>query len=247
LSFTKNEQKGETMKKIILIVSIVVISVVFLNADVYIKQQVNVGAFMGQPAKETFQEHWLGKNKMVMISQDNTMILDLEAKKFYMANHGNKSYIETDLPLDLTQLMPEQMAQMMKGMMEGMTISIQPNGQTKQVANWNTSGYDVKITIMGMEMKMTFWASRDVPFDWKKYSDLYSEIYKAQFRMGEKFMEEFKKVQGFPVETEMDVMGMKATTTTVEISQKSPGPDTYSVPAGYTKKDKLSMEELQQR
>ena len=235
------------MKKLILIVSLLVISVVFLSADVYIKQKSNVGAFMGQPAKETIQETWLGKNRMATISKDNSMIMDMEAKKIYMANHGNKTYIETDLPLDWNKLMPEQMAQMMKGMMEGMTVSVQANGQTKQVANWNTSGYDVKMTMMGMEMKMTFWASKDVPFDWKQYSELYSEIYKAQFRLNEKFMGEFKKIQGFPVETEMDMMGVKVTSITVEISQKNPGPATYSVPAGYTKKDKFAMEDLQQR
>lgn len=235
------------MKKLILMVTLVVISFALLHADVYIKQKTNMGAFMGKPPKEVVQEHWLGKNKMAMISQDNSMILDIDAKKLYMVNHGNKSYVETSLPLDITKLMPEQMAQMMKGMIEGMTINVQPNGQTKKVANWNANGYDVKMTIMGMDMKMVFWASKDVPFDWKKYSDLYSEVYKAQFRMGEKFMEEFKKVQGFPVETEMDAMGMKVTTTTVEISQKNPGPDTYSVPAAYAKKDTLSMEDLQQR
>lgn len=235
------------MKKLILIVSIVAISLAFLHADVYIKQKTNMGAFMGQPAKETFQEHWLGKNKMAMISQDNSMLLDIEAKKLHMVNHGNKSYVETDLPLDMTKLMPDQMAQMMKGMIDGMTITVQPNGQTKKVSNWNATGYDVKMTMMGMEIKMVFWASKDVPFDWKKYSELYSEVYKAQFRMGEKFMKEFKKVQGFPVETEVDAMGMKVTTTTVEISQKKPGPETYSVPDGYTKKDKLSMKDMQRR
>ncbi len=95
-------------------------------------------------------------------------------------------YIETTIPLDMTKLMPEQMAQMMKSMMDGMTISIRANGQTKKVLNWNTEGYDVKITMMGMEIKMVFWAAKDVPFDWKKYTSMYSEVYKAQFRMGEK-------------------------------------------------------------
>ncbi len=247
MSSKKNELKGETMKKIILILSVVAISFAFLHADVYIKQKTSVGAFMGQPPKDVVQEHWLGKNKMAMISQENSMILDMETKKLHMVIHGSKSYIETGLPLDMTKLMPEQMAQMMKGMMESMTINVQPNGQTKKVLDWNAAGYDVKMNMMGMDMKMVFWASKDVPFDWKKYSDLYSELYKAQFRMGEKFMKEFKKVQGFPVETEMDFMGMKITSTTEEISEKKPDAATYSVPAGYTKKDKLSMEDMQQR
>jgi hypothetical protein len=236
------------MKKLILIASIVVISFAFLHADVYIKQKTNTGAFMGQPPKEIFSEHWLGANKMAVISPDTSMIMDLGANKLYMVYHKNKSFIETDLPLDMTKLMPEQMAQMMKGMMDGMTISVQPNGQTRKVLNWNSNGYDVKITVMGMEIKMAFWACKDVPFDWKKYGSMYSEVYKAQFRMGKKFMDEFKKVEGFPVATEMDAMGMKVTTTTVEINpKKAAGAGVYSVPAGYTKKDKLSMEEMQQR
>jgi hypothetical protein len=235
------------MKKLILIVTLVGISFAFLHADVYIKQKTSSGAFMGQPPKDVFTEHWLGTNKMAVISPGTSMIMDLGAKKMYMVYHKNKSYIETALPLDMAKLMPEQMAQMMKGMMDGMTISVQPNGQTKKVSNWNANGYNVKMAMMGNEIKMTFWASKDVPFDWKKYGSMYSEIFKAQFRMGEKFIEEFKKVQGFPVATEMDAMGMKVTTTTVEISQKNPGPGTYSVPAGYAKKDKLSLEDLQQR
>jgi hypothetical protein len=235
------------MKKLIFIAALLVISFTLLHADVYIKQKTNMGAFMGQPPKELVQEHWLGKNKMAVISREQSMILDLEAKKLYMVIHGSKSYIETGLPLDMTKLMPEQMAKMMKGILDGMTISVQPNGQTKKVANWNANGYDLKITVMGMEIKMVFWASKDVPFDWKEFSYLYSEIYKAQFRIGEQFMEEFKKVQGFPVETEVDAMGMKATTTTVEISQKNPGAGIYSVPAGYTKKDKLSEQDLQNK
>jgi hypothetical protein len=234
------------MKKLILAVVVLAISFAFLQADVYIKQKTNMGAFMGQPAKELFQEIWLGTNKMAMVSPDNSMILDVGAKKMYMVYHKNKSYIETDLPLDMTRLMPEQMAKMMKGMMAGMTINIQSNGQTKKVLNWNAEGYDAKITMMGNEMKMTFWAAKDLPFDWKKYIGMYSELYKAQFKMGEKFMEEFKKIDGYPVETQMDTMGMKITTTTVEITNKDAG-TAYSIPAGYTKKDKLTMKEMQGR
>jgi hypothetical protein len=234
------------MKKLILAVVVLAISFAFLQADVYIKQKTNMGAFMGQPAKELFQEIWLGTNKMAMVSPDNSMILDVGAQKMYMVYHNNKSYIETDLPLDMTRLMPEQMAKMMKGMMAGMTISIQSNGQTKKVLNWNTEGYDAKITMMGNEMKMTFWAAKDLPFDWKKYIGMYSELYKAQFKMGEKFMEEFKKIDGYPVETQMDTMGMKITTTTIEITNKDAG-TAYSIPAGYTKKDKLTMKEMQGR
>jgi len=229
------------MKKSILILTLLVFSFAFLHADVYIKQQTKTGAFMGQPAKEMIQETWLGKNKMATISDEMNMILNLDENKMYMILNKTKKYIEASLPLDMTKFMPEQMAGMMKKMMEGMSLTIQPNGQTKQVGKWNTKGYSANITMMGMEMKMTFWATTDVPFDWKSYASLYAEIYKAQFRMGEKFMEEYKKVQGFPVLTEMNMMGMDVKSTVVEITKKSPTTDVYSVPQGYSKTDKLPM------
>jgi hypothetical protein len=103
------------------------------------------------------------------------------------------------------------------------------------------------MTMMGMEMKMAFWASKDVPFDWKTHADRFAELWKAQMRVGEKFMEEFRKIQGFVVATEMNMMGTVVTTTTLEIADKPANPSVYSVPAGYTKKDKLSMEDMQQR
>jgi hypothetical protein len=240
-------KKGEDMKKLMVILTVVLISFALLSADVYIKQETKTGAFMGQPAKEIVQETWLGNNKMAMISQEGTFVLDLVKNELYMVNHKTKSYVVATLPLDVTKLMPEQMAQMMKGMMEGMTITVNPNGQTKKVMTWNTTGYDVNMKVMGMDMKMVFWASKDVPFDWKKYASLYTMLYKAQFRMGEKFMEEFKKVEGYPVATEMSVMGMEVKSTVTEISNKTPGPDIYAVPAGYTKKDRLSMEDMPRR
>ncbi|UCH98006.1 MAG: hypothetical protein JSV88_14450, partial [Candidatus Aminicenantes bacterium] len=237
-------KKGENMKKLILIVTVVVVSFALLQADVYIKQKTKTGAFMGQPAKELIQETWLGTNKMASISDEMSMIVNLAEKKVYMVMHKSKNYVEAALPLDITKLMPEQMAPMIKQMMDGMTISVKPNGQTKKVLNWNAEGYDVNMKMMGMDMKMTFWASKDVPFNWKKYSDLYTEVYKAQFRVGEKFMEEFKKIDGFPVLTEISMMGMDINIKTMveEITKKTPGPGVYSVPDGYKKTDKLPMQ-----
>lgn len=220
------------MKKLILILTLVITSVAFLSADVYVKQQTT-----GPQPSTT--ETWFGTNKMATVSDAVTMIMDVGKKKIFIVSHKNKSYVETTIPLDMTKLMPEQALQMMKAMMDGMTVTLTPNNQTKKVANWNTKGYDFTIGVMGMEMKMTMWAAKDVPFDWKKYMSMYSEIYKVSFNMGEKFMKEFAKIDGFPVETEMNMMGQNFKTTTLEISKKAPGPGVYSVPAGYTKKDKL--------
>jgi hypothetical protein len=59
------------------------------------------------------------------------------------------------------------------------------------------------------------------------------------------------KVKGYWIssETTMEIMGTKMRTSNevVEISTKSPDASVYSVPAGYTKKDKLTMQDMQKR
>jgi predicted SpoU family rRNA methylase len=234
------------MKKLFLVVTLVLLSAAFLSADIYIKQETKTGAFMGQAAKDIVQEQWFGNNRIATITQDNSFIINMAEKKFYMINHKSKTYVESTLPLDIAKLMPDQMAGMMKAMMEGMTVSVQANGQSKKVGNWNTKGYDVNITMMGMNMKMVFWASTDVPFDWKKLALLSGELYKAQMRLGEKFVEEFKKIEGYPVASDMEMMGMKVSMVTSEISEKTPSANIYTPPAGYTKKDKFGMEDMKQ-
>ncbi|MCU0286250.1 MAG: DUF4412 domain-containing protein [Acidobacteria bacterium] len=232
------------MKKLFLVLTILLLSVAYLSADIYIKQQTKTGAFMGQPAKDIIQEQWFGKDKIATVTEENTMVINLVEKKFYVINHKKKSYVEASLPLDMTKLMPDQMAGMMKGIMDGMTVSVQANGQTKKIMNWNTRGYDIKMNMMGMDMKMVFWATTDVPFDWKNIAALSSELYKAQMKLGDKFVQEFKKIEGYPVASDMEMMGMKMTMNTVEISDKPAPAGLYTPPPGYEKKDKLGMEDM---
>ncbi|MCP5108341.1 MAG: hypothetical protein GY950_33450 [bacterium] len=248
------------MKKLILTFTLVLLSVAFLTADVYIKTKTHTGAMemMGQkqPAKDQLSEQWIGKDKFAQTTGNRSVIMDLAQKKLFIANHGNKTYVETSLPLDMSNLLPAQFAQMMA--MMKIKITVNPNNQTKTVGSWNCSGYDVVMEISGMmpiKMNMKIWASKDVPFDWKKYSDeMFPSVMKAsmgQMNIGENVIAEFKKIKGFQVASEitMNMMGndMKVTTKVLEIAKKSAPAGVYAVPAGYTKNEKFSMADLQQR
>jgi hypothetical protein len=221
-----------------------------LNADVYIKSVVHTDAFemMGQkqPAKDEVSEQWLGDNKMVNISGDRCMIVNMGKKIMYIVNHKDKTYVEATLPLDMAKLLPKDQAQMLN--MMKMTVKVTPNGQTKKVGQWNCAGYDVDMSMMMMQMKMVVWATTDVPFDWKIFSDLYSNISKLQF-MDDNSIKEFMKIKGHQIASEMtmNMMGanMKINSQVTEISKKAAPADIYSVPAGYKKNDTLSMQELQ--
>lgn len=243
------------MKKLIAVSLTVLAFASFAAADIYVKSKTHSDpmSIMGQsqPAKDSFSEQWIGDSQFAMLSDKNSSVLDLSKNVLYIINHQAKTYIEAPLPFDFSTILPAQMASMMSSMMK-MTVTVAPTGQKKTVGTWNCDEYDVTMNMMMMPMKMKVYATTEVPFDLKGYMEkVYGTTLKAQFRMDDTSVKEMMKIRGFWIatETNMEMMGAKIHTTTevVEISKKTPPAGTYSVPAGYTKQAKLSMQDMQQR
>jgi len=103
-----------------------------------------------------------------------------------------------------------------------------------------------------MPMKMRVWATTDVPFDYNQFNaKIWGNVLKSQMMFDENSAKEMMKIKGFQIASEMsgEMMGMKISSNTevLEISKKTPPANIYAPPAGYTKKDKLSMDDLQRR
>ncbi len=236
------------MKKAFAILAAVVFLTAFATADIYIKSKTHTDAFsiMGQsqPAKDDTIEQWFGDDKLAVLSSEMSSIVDLKKNVMYLINHKEKTYVEAQLPLDVTKLFPPQMAQMMASMMK-MTVTVSPTGQAKTIGQWKCSGYDVSIQMMMMPMKIAVWASTDVPLDMEKFSRLYSNVLKAQLRLDDASLKEMEKIKGYWIasETTGEMMGakMRSTTEVVEISQKTALPGVYAVPAGYKKTEFLDI------
>ena len=240
------------MKKISTIFIAVIVLAAFAGADIYVKSKVHTDAFavMGQsrPASDTVSEQWIGDDAFAMVSPERSSIINFKKNMMYMINHGNKTYIEATLPLDFSKLLPAEMASM--AAMMKMTVTVNPNGQTKTIGQWKCSGYDVTMQMMMMPMKMAVWATADVPFDLSNYMQkIYGSSLQAQMRLDEASVNEMKKIKGFWIssETSSEMMGakFKSLTEVTEISKKTPPAGVYAVPAGYQKQDKLSMQDLQ--
>jgi hypothetical protein len=229
---------------------------VLTHADVYIKQNTHTDAFevMGQsqPAKDVINHMWLADNKMASLSEDQSFIIDLESNKVFWMNSQNKTYIEMDLPLDISKYLPEQAAQMMANM--NISVAVQPTGASETIAGKKCDKYDVTMTIimmMTMEMKMKIWATEDVPFDWKKFQDKMIQMFSPTMPLGEEALNAFKQIKGWQMRSEMtmNMMGtdMKTVQEVEEITKKDAPDGTYKVPEGYTKQDKFSLEDMQRR
>jgi hypothetical protein len=238
------------MKKFFALTAFVLMVALSLSADVYVKQKTHTDGMMGQPATDVIQEQWIGDNAFASVSADQSIIMDMKKNLMYWVNHKSKTFVESTLPMDLTKLLPPEFAAMAGMMM--MTATVSPTTQTKKVGQWNCIGYDVTITMMGMPMKMRLWATTDVPFDYNQFNaKIWSNVLKGQMMLDEASVKEMMKIKGFQIASEMsgEIMGMKFNTTTevLEISKKNPPANVYAPPAGYAKKDKLSMDDLQRR
>jgi hypothetical protein len=240
------------MKKALLFAIVVLAVALLLPADIYIKTNVHTDAFemmnQKQPAKDEVTEQWVGNGLLANKTADKVMIMDMNQKAMYIVNLKNRTYVQTELPLDMSKLVPKEAAPMMA--MMKVTVKVTPNGQTQKIGKWNCSGYDVDMNMMMMQMKMKVWATTDVPFDWKSFAKMYANVSKMQF-MDDAAVSEFLKINGFQIamEMSMEVMGskMKVTSQVEEIAQKPAPAGTYAVPAGFTKKDTLSMADLQNK
>lgn len=242
------------MKKILTTIILTVFCAVFLTADIYVKQLNHTDAisFMGQqqPAKDEYKDMWFGKNKMALHGDDQSFIFNLDENVAYMIYHKKKTYIELKLPLDMSQYLPAEASQMLQ-MIGEISITVTPTGETQKIKEWKCDGYDINMSMMMMNLKMKVWACPDVPIDWKKFSEKMLQMANPTMPLSEKAIQEFMKIKGFQIKTEMSMsmMGadMKSYQEVVELMEKSAPAETYSAPAGYTKQNKLSMEDMRRR
>ena len=235
------------MRKTLALFTAVLSMAAFAGADYYVKSKTHTDAYsmMGKshPAKDGVQEQWIGTDRFAHVSSGLSVLVDLGKSQAVFINHKNRTYTPASLPLDLAKLLPPQMAQM-AGMMK-MTASVSSLGSTKKIGSWTCQGYEAEITMM-MPIKMTVWASTDVPFDFSHVMDKYvTNVLQGTLRLDEASLTELKKIEGYWIayETVIDMMGspMRTTVEAVEISEKSPPPDVFKIPEGYAKSDTLAI------
>lgn len=221
-------------------------------ADIYIRQISHTEAFsmMGQeqPARDDTIHMWMGTDKMAVEMPQMKVVIDLAENVMYWISHQDKSYVEMALPLDIDQYFPAQMTQLMKNV----KVTVTPTDEKQKIGEWDCQAYEMVMNIMMMDMKQKIWASTDVPFDWKEYSiKMLPKVSQATMGLPEEAVQEMTKIQGFQIKTEtiMDVPGneMKSWQEVQEITKKTAPDGTYTPPAGYSKKDKLDMMDIQRR
>jgi hypothetical protein len=241
------------MKKLILTVLIMIITTVYVEADVFIKTLTRaepINAF-GQsiPARETFSEQWISDNFYYIKSEEGfSYLYDIKKNIIYLIAHPTKSYLAISPEVDFTSLLPEEMAPMAQALKQ-MTISVTPTDEAAVINNIQCQGYRLEMVIMMYPIEMTIWASEELPVNLKRFlEEVWPVIMRLDLRVAGESASELNKIKGLWIayESRAKIMGTEVNSKTeiVELSKKTPPKGTYALPEGYRQKDRLEMEDL---
>lgn len=195
------------------------------------------------PGSDSTHAIWLGKDRVRIESDENTLIVRMDQSKVYVLDPKAKTASTIELPFDMKKYVPPEMASMvdqMKGMMS-MSATVTPSDETKKVGSWNAKKYAV--TIKGPQGPVTTedrWVTKDITgIDVTVYRDMMNKMF-VMMPGGEQIAEEMKKIDGIVVLTERTRTrggnSVKSTEELTSVESKDAPAGTYDIPADYTEK-----------
>lgn len=184
-------------------------------------------------------KNYMSEKALRTESGDTITITDFETMMVYHLNPKDKTCTKIDLKSVANN---EKMAGMMKQMQDSMKIT--PTDESKKIAGYECRKYQTS----GMMGEGEHWMSKDV----KGYEQYKTLGLKMQTVMGKtpmfaNIMGTFGKMEGFPVQTTMNMMGINTTSTLKQIEEKTLDKNLFKVPDGYKMSDMPMMDEIKQR
>ncbi|HEX9940814.1 MAG TPA: DUF4412 domain-containing protein [Thermoanaerobaculia bacterium] len=172
---------------------------------------------------------WIAGEKLRRDEGDASYILRLDRNRLYVVNHGERTYSELPLPIDLSKIAAPAAAQM--------KVQVTTTSETKRIGDWTARKYKVDISNpAGLRLDTTIWASKDIAA-YQAYSRMAASLAALQPGSAE-WARKLEQIEGFPVVQEVDVtMGTSRFRTREElvaVETRDAPAGAYEVPAGYT-------------
>lgn len=222
------------------------------NVYIKIKNHTSERVIRGDkfPAKDTFTNIWSSSNMYAQEKKNYKFIIRLDKNMIYFIDHKDKSFVAASIPLDMRKVRQPGIAEMSPGATRDLTVN--PNGQTRKLGDWNCSGYDAQSTfnirsLLISSYRYTIWTTTDVPFDWKAFNEKFLSSLKTignLYPFTRVMSKELQKIKGFQIAVEssyvMRGILIKMSSTVMEIAEQAAPAGTYEVPADYTQKEYLS-------
>lgn len=208
---------------------------------------------INNPATDSISEIWIGKNKMAYITSNRKIVVDTDKKSVFLIYKNNKIFAETTLPVNLSSLVPENIAIYLQGIKSLGTVK--KTGKNKKINNYECTAYEINsyINYQGEKVNESdtiVWIAGQVSFDIKKYNELNNELRKIR-NYNDKLISDMEKMEGFPMMSETYFypkgFSVRSISEVASITEEEPPTGCYSVPGGFNKKKKLSVRDLRTR
>jgi len=232
------------MKKVGLMLKYLLFSVVLglmissvAMADLYWESDQETKGMPGRPDETKVIKTYLTEYASRTEREGQITIMNFDTKVMYQINPQAKTYQQINIaemgkPPEMKGEKGQQMQQqMMKNMMGN--IQVTPTQETRQIAGYNCQKY----LVSGMMMNSDYWLSKDVKGyeEVKEIGKKVSAIFDENPMMKQMNIAGMMgQLDGFPVQTVMNIMKGTSTTTLKKIEKKSLDKSLFSVPEGYT-------------
>ncbi len=234
---------------------LIFLTLMFQNAyaDIYMKQKQHTDAItmMGQtqPATDVINESWITADKIVMMTEKQKVIMDMDKKSMTMINHETKSIV--DMPMDFSKNMDQKgdmsaeektEFQQLMGKMMQIDVKVEETNERKKIGKWNCRKYLQTINMAMGTTNSEIWATEDIKMDkdlYVKYSVGILSQMPGMSQNTSAITQELKKIKGVQVYSEqtMTMMGqaMKSSIELIEFKEGKAPSNIFDLPAEYKK------------
>ncbi|MEM7481560.1 MAG: DUF4412 domain-containing protein [Acidobacteriota bacterium] len=196
------------------------------------------GNLPGAQTGSSTVEVWLGDKRVSRRDDKTTMIFTQNPDRLVVIDHQAKTFSPIDLPVNLANLVPEDMQAMLP--MFKMEVEVTETDETRTIGDWQTKRWNLTLSnATGMVVNAVLWMTTDLDFDYETFRQLSMRMAELQ-PGGEGMAEKLQSIPGFPVltETAIDLRGttFKTFEELQKVEEKDAPSGTYEAPKGYTEK-----------
>ena len=242
------------MKSALFAVLALLVTASSLPAEVCVKHHTHTGEYYyggtTTPEVDRDAEIWFGEGKLAYVHESVKMIFDISGNTLTFINVEDSIFLQTTLPPVWENIIVEEEVSRLN--MYQYIGEMKELGETKDVDGHECTGYMLTTwipfeDIMYNETDEVAWYTDDVPFD----LDLYKKVYPCLLVLrnyNTELIESLAQGPGYPIRSEstryQKGLEIKTVNTIKEISETDAPEGFWMVPEDFTKKDRLTINEV---
>ncbi|UCF64146.1 MAG: hypothetical protein JSW33_16530 [bacterium] len=232
----------------------ILISFHILYPDCYVREKLHTDSYyhsgVVHPAEDSEREVWIGEKKLCTLRQNWKIVLDLNKNMMFIINLMDSSYVECGLPFQWSKVVSEEFVGMLKVFETKGTV--QKTEKKKKIGTWDCQEFVVNSYMIyeGSKFNETdskIWASPEMLSDEETFSRMIG-IMRKFANYDSSFIEQLSDIEGYQISLEslFYPKGFSVTSSqkVVEVIESDPPSGIYEVPAAFSKKENLTLDEL---